>query len=155
MIDQLTEFIPHDGYSTVEEWALDSDYHTDSRYDEIGQVWETVWLDEDGNEADILASWNTAMQASATLIGPNTLDYGEVVRWLAQEMQIDGANEYESVITRYGRHALDWGFDFEGDEYVIVGWNHGIGRVFVEIEDGTFGHMNGLRIFTGRKEYNG
>lgn len=46
-------------------------------------------------------------------------------------------------------HGLIWGFDPEqGERYVLVGYNLPPG-VYAEIEDGTYGELQGIRVYVG------
>lgn len=43
-------------------------------------------------------------------------------------------------------------YDEEGDEYMLVGLITNNSRVYAEIDDGTYGNLQGLRVYTGRTE---
>lgn len=59
------------------------------------------------------------------------------------------SGEYK-VESPFGEHGLMHGFDEDGDEYFTVGFSINHKMVFAEIEDGTYGELQGFRIYTGR-----
>jgi hypothetical protein len=135
------EFIPYDGYATVEDWARDSDY----------QPWsddcECIWLDEDGNQVNIFEQWMIAMDASEVLVCPATFDINEILSFI--ESNADGFTCYAATL--YGRLPIDITWDEDGDEYIMVSFCMSSSKVYCEVEDETYGIPYGFRIYTGNK----
>lgn len=46
---------------------------------------------------------------------------------------------------------VEFHFDEEDDEYMLVGFVTNNKNVYAEIDDGTYGNLQGLRVYTGRK----
>lgn len=70
---------------------------------------------------------------------------------LARSFILSGNSWYQPLTIEYlgERYGLAWGFDTELDEvFVSVGYNlpHDT-QVFAEIEDGTYGQLQALRIY--------
>lgn len=67
---------------------------------------------------------------------------------IAREFRIDGQRP-TSVETPDGTHGVAYGTDEDGDDYAIVGFNVNGKNIYAEIEDGTFGSLQGFRIYLG------
>jgi hypothetical protein len=57
----------------------------------------------------------------------------------------------DHIETEYGVHGVKYDYDEDGDSYAEVGFVLPK-RCFAVIEDGTYGSLNAIRIYTGDKE---
>lgn len=56
-----------------------------------------------------------------------------------------------SITTSFGTHGVHYGTDEDGDDYAIVGFNIFHKNIYAEIEDGTYGQLQGFRIYLGTR----
>lgn len=57
----------------------------------------------------------------------------------------------ERIKTVFGEHGMSYGFDEDGDGYVTIGFV--LPRaMYAEIEDGTYGSLQGFRFYLGVRE---
>lgn len=45
---------------------------------------------------------------------------------------------------------VTWDYDEDGDEYMLVGFTTSVKNVYAEIDSGTYGNLQALRVYTGR-----
>lgn len=56
-----------------------------------------------------------------------------------------------TIKTVFGEHGMHYDFDEDGDGFVTIGFNLPDG-VFAEIDGGTYGQLQGFRIYLGDKD---
>ena len=150
-IQKMEEYLVGNGYNTIAEWGRDSDYLLAE---------DGTWVDLDDNHVDL---WNQlwyALEANddyereTLVIDAN--NWWEFTDLLWRAAQQDTEHTYKRVVWETTDNPLtsgvEWDYDEDDLEYMRVGFITGIKSVFVEIEDGTYGQMNALRVYTGREK---